>query len=140
MATEYSYPAVQTVAQNANALFLDSSRSCTRGAITHRLDSGTFRIKGSANGYKATYRVTFNCNAAISGAIEPITLALQEDGETVNNALATVTPAAVGDYWTISIDTLVTVPCACCTTLSIKNTSATEIAVRNANIIFDRVS
>lgn len=143
MASEYSYPIVQTVAQGANILFLNGTRACGKGYITHRADSGTFRIKGATNGSRAIYRVTFNGNIAIAdgGTVEPITIALQEDGETINNAVATVTPAAIGDFWNVSVDTFISVPCGCCVTAAVKNVSATTaIDVRNANIIFDRVA
>lgn len=143
MANEYSYPLSQTVAQGANILFLSGSRACSKGYITHRTDSGTFRLKGSANGCKAIYRIAFDGNIAIAtgGTVEPITIALQEDGETINNAVATVTPAATGSFWNASLDTFVTIPCGCCVTVSVKNVSATTaIDVRNANIIFERVA
>lgn len=143
MASEYSYPLAQDIAQGANILFLSGSRACSKGYITHRSDSGTFRLKGATNGCKAIYRVTFNGNIAIAdgGTIEPITVALQEDGETVNNAVATVTPAAIGDFWNVSVDTFVTVPCGCCVTVSVKNISdTTAIEARNSNIIFERIA
>lgn len=143
MAAEYSYPLVQTVADNTNILFLNGNRACNKGYITHRTNSGIFRLKGATNGCKAIYRVTFNANIAIAtgGTVEPITIALQEDGETVNNAVATVTPAAIGDFWNVSVDTFVSVPCGCCVTVSVKNISATTaIESRNSNIIFERVA
>lgn len=143
MASEYSYSPVQVIAQGANILFLNGSRACNKGYITHRTDSGTFRLKGASNGCKAIYRVTFNGNIAIAdgGTVEPITIALQEDGETVNNAVATVTPAAIGDFWNVSLDTFITIPCGCCVTVSVKNISdTTAIETRNSNIIFERVA
>lgn len=143
MAAEYSCPLVQTVANDTNILFLNGNRACHKGYITHREDSGIFRLKGATNGCKAIYRVTFNANIAIAtdGTVETITVALQEDGETVNNAVATVTPAAIGDFWNVSLDTFVTIPCGCCVTVSVKNISdTTAIDVRNANVIFSRVA
>lgn len=143
MASEYSYVLQQEVAGNNNILFLNGSRACNKGYITHRTDSGTFRLKGTTNGCKSIYRVGFNANIAIAtgGTVEPITVALQEDGETINNAVATVTPAAIGDFWNVSLDTFITIPCGCCVTVSVKNVSATTaIQARNANIIFERVA
>lgn len=143
MAAEYSFPLVQTVADNANILFLNGNRACNKGIISHRADSGIFRIKGASNGCRATYRVTFNGNISIAtgGTVEPITVALQEDGETVNNAVATVTPAAIEDFFNVSLDTFITIPCGCCVTVSVKNVSSTTaIDVRNANIIIARVA
>lgn len=143
MAAEYAFSPAQEIAQGANILFLNGSRACSKGYITHRTDSGTFRLKGASNACKAIYRVTFNGNIAIATGrtVEPITIALQEDGETINNAVATVTPAAIGDFWNVSIDTFITVPCECCVTVSVKNISATTaIEARNSNIIFERIA
>lgn len=143
MAAEYSYPLAQSVANDTNILFLNGNRACNKGYITHRTDSGIFRLKGATNGCKAIYRVTFNGNIAIAtgGTAEPITVALQEDGETVNNAVATVTPAAIGDFFNVSLDTFITIPCGCCVTVSVKNISdTTAIDIRNANVIFSRVA
>lgn len=143
MAAEYSKIEIQTISIGNNVLFDNGNRACNKGYITHRTDSGTFRLKGATNGCRAIYRVTFNGNIAIAdgGTVEPITIALQEDGETVNNAVATVTPAAIGDFWNVSVDTFVTVPCGCCVTVSVKNISdTTAIEARNANIIFERVA
>lgn len=143
MAAEYNYPLAQNVANDTNIIFLNSNRACNKGYITHRTDSGIFRLKGATNGCKAIYRVTFNGNIAIAtdGTVEPITVALQEDGETVNNAVATVTPAAIGDFFNVSLDTFITIPCGCCVTVSVKNISdTTDIDIRNANIIFSRVA
>lgn len=143
MASEYSFSPAQTVAENANVLFLNGNRACNKGYITHRTDSGIFRLKGASNGCKAIYRVTFDGNIAVTtgGTVGEISVALQEDGETVNNAVATVTPAAVENFFNVSLDTFVTIPCGCCVTVSVKNISTgTSIDVRNANIIFERVA
>lgn len=140
---EYSYSPTQTVANENNVLFLNGSRACNKGYITHRTDSGVFRLGGGNNGCKAMYRVAFNANVAIAtgGTVESISVALQEDGETVNNVVATVTPAAIGDFWNVSFETFVSIPCGCCVTVSVKNISATTaIDVSNANITFSRVA
>ena len=143
MASESSFSPAQTVAENANVLFLNGNRACNKGYITHRTDSGIFRLKGATNGCKAIYRVTFNGNIAVTtgGTVGAISVALQEDGETITNAVATVTPAAVENFFNVSLDTFVTIPCGCCVTVSVKNISAgTSIDVTNANIIFERVA
>lgn len=146
MAAQYSYPLVQTVPEDENILFLDGNTACRKGYVTHRDGSGIFRLKGATNTCKAIYRVHFKANIAVApadegGVLAPISVALQEDGETIGSALAEVTPAAIGDYFNVSIATLVYVPCGCCVTLSVENTSdGTAIDVRNANIIIDRIA
>ena len=144
---EYSYPLVQTVAEDENIIFLDGDRCCKKGYITHRSGSGVFRLKGATNGCKAVYRVTFNGNIAVSaaadgGVLGEISVALQEDGETLQNAVATVVPAAIGDAFNVSLTTFIIIPCGCCVTVSVENISdsGSAIDVTNANIIFDRVA
>lgn len=144
MAAEYSYPLVQTVAENI--IFLDGERACRKGYITHRTGSGVFRLKGAGNTCKTVYRVTFNANIAVApapgGVLGAISVALQEDGETLQNAVATVVPAAIGDAFNVSLTTFIVIPCGCCVTVSVENTSesGSAIDVTNANIIFERVA
>lgn len=142
MAAEYSYP-LQTVAVDGNIIFLDGDRACTKGYVTHRANSGVFRLKGANNACKTIYRITFNANIAVAtgGTVGAISVALQEDGETLTNAEAIVTPAAIGDFFNVSLSTFIVIPCGCCVTVSVANTSdATAIDVTNANIIIDRVA
>ena len=143
MAAEYSAIATQVVAEDENILFLDGDRACRKGYVTHRSNSGIFRLKGAGNACKTVYRVTFNANIAVAegGTVGPISVALQEDGETVGNAVATVVPVAIGDFWNVSFSTFIVIPCGCCVTISVENVSdGTAIDVSNANIIIDRVA
>ena len=146
MAAEYSYVPVQTVDVDDNVLFMDGDRACRKGYISHRTGSGIFFLKGATNGCKAVYRVTFDGNIAVApaadgGVLEPISVALTINGEALGNATAIVTPAAIGDYFNVSLTTFVDIPCGCCVTVSVENVSATSsIDVQNANIIFDRVA
>ena len=143
MAAEYSYVPVQTVDVDDNVLFMDGDRACRKGFISHRTGSGIFFLKGATNGCKAVYRVTFDGNIAVAtgGTVEPISVALTINGEALGNATATVTPAAIGDFFNVSVTTFIDIPCGCCVTVSVENVSATTaIDVTNANIIFDRVA
>ena len=143
MAAEYSAIPVQTIAVDENVIFANGSRACHKGYIQHRDTSGIFFLKGATNGCKAVYRVTFNGNIAIAtgGTVEPISVALTINGEELGNATATVTPAAIGDFFNVSVTTFIDIPCGCCVTVSVENVSdTTAIDVSNANIIFDRVA
>ena len=143
MAAEYSAITAQTVAVDENVIFTNGFRACHKGYIQHRDTSGIFFLKGATNGCKAVYRVTFDGNIAIAegGTVEPISVALTINGEELGNAIATVTPAAIGDFFNVSISTFIDVPCGCCVTVSVENVSdTTDIDVTNANIIFDRVA
>lgn len=142
MSAEYSNVAVQTVTENI--LFMNGGRACNKGLIDHRDGAGLFYLKGAGNTCKTIYRVTFDANIAVSAGetVAPISVAIQENGETLGNAVATVTAGAVGEFNNVSISTFVVVSCGCCKTISIGNVSAggTAIDVTNANIIFDRVA
>ena len=147
MAAEYSFVPVQTVAVDENVTFNNGCRACHKGFVQHRDDSGIFFLKGSNNGCKAIYRVTFVGNLAIApadegGVLEPVSIALTINGESLGNATAIVTPAAIEtDFFNVSVTTFIDIPCGCCVTVSVENTSATSaISVQNANIIFDRVA
>ncbi len=143
MAAEYSFVPLQTIGIDENVTFMDGSRACRKGFISHRDSSGIFFLKGATNGCRAVYRVTFNGNIAIAedGTVEPISIALTINGEALGNATATVTPAAIGDFFNVSVTTFIDIPCSCCVTVSVENTSeTTDIDVTNANIIFDRVA
>jgi hypothetical protein len=143
MASEYSAVALQTVDVDDNILFNNGCRVCRKGFISHRDDSGVFTLQGARNGCKAIYKVSFQANIAIAtgGTVEPISVALTINGETLGNATAIVTPVAIGDFWTVSVETFIDIPCTCCVTVSVENTSdTTAIDVTNANIIFDRVA
>ena len=143
MAAEYSAVAVQTVSVYDNILFGNGNRACRKGFIQHRDDSGIFFLKGATNGCRAVYRVTFNGNIAIAtgGTVEPISVALTINGEELGNATATVTPAAIGDFFNVSVTTFIDIPCGCCVTVSVENVSdTTAIDITNANVIFDRVA
>ena len=143
MAVEYSYPLVQTVANDENILFLNGNRCCKKGLIMHNDSSGVFRVKGVSNCCKTIYKVHFNANIAIAtgGTVEPISVALTQNGEVLRNAVATVTPAAIGDFFNVSLETFIELPCGCCDTITVRNISdTTAIDVINANIVIDRVA
>lgn len=143
MAVEYSYPLVQTVDVDENVLFLNGNRCCRKGLIMHNDNSGIFRVKGVSNSCKTIYKVHFNANIAIAtgGTVEPISVALVQNGEVLRNAVATVTPAAIGDFFNVGLETFVELPCGCCDTISVRNISdTTSIDVINANIVIDRVA
>ena len=148
MAAEYSYSLTQTVAVDENILFLNGDRCCKRGYILHNNTSGVFRLKGICKNCatRAVYKVNFHANVAVApaadgGVLEPVTLALTQNGETMLNTVSTVTPAAIGNLWVINFETLIELPCGCCDTISVRNISATTaIEVENANILFERIA
>ena len=145
---EYSHIPEQLVTVNENILFFNGDRCCKKGYILHNDSSGVFRIKGICKncGCKAVYKAQFQANVAVAeaadgGVLEPITIALVQNGETLRNAIFTVTPVAIGDVLGVNISALIELPCGCCDQITVRNISEnTAINVTNANIIFERIA
>ena len=148
MAAEYSYPLIQNVAVNENIVFLNGDRCCKKGFIVHNDASGVFRLKGICKNCatRAIYKVNFHANVAVApaadgGVLEPVTLALTQNGEVLQNTVSTVTPAAIGDLWVVNFETLIELPCGCCDTIAVRNISdTTAITAVNSNILFERIA
>lgn len=58
-----------------------------------------------------------------------ITAALAINGEPLNSATATVTPAAVENFFNIYVTSFVEVPRGCCLTVAAENTSTQTVLV-----------
>lgn len=144
MAVELTAIAVQTVAPDDNVLFTNTPVSCSNGYVVHREGAGIVTIKGITCGQcRARYRVTYGLNLAVADGetVGPISVALTINGEQLPGAEAIVTPAAVGDFFSVSRTTFIDVPRCCCYTISVENTSDdTDIDVANANIVIERVA
>lgn len=149
---EYVNIATQTVAPDENVLFLDS-KPCNRGLVYHREGSGIFTLSGSRQGCNrfARYKIEFNGNIApapTATAGVPIAAALSIGGEVIQANRAIVTPAAVGDYFNVTVVAQVDVPMGCCTSIAIKNAQAgvdevlavQPITVANPNLTIERIA
>lgn len=145
MATVLSTTATQTVAQNQNVIFTENV-TCNKGCnVMHRAGSGIITLRGSNSCCNpARYKVEFTGNIALAtgATVGPISIALALAGEPLYGATATVTPAAVGDFFNVSVQTVITVPCNCCVTVAVENatvaTTATPIDVANATTTITR--
>lgn len=136
---EFSNVELQLVALNGNVIF-DETPVCPTRCITHREGSGIVRLNGAGNRQRARYFVAFSGNIQIpaDGTVEEISLAIAVDGEPLLATQMIVTPAAVEELWNVSSQTYVDVPCNCCVTVSVENTSTQPIEVQNANLIVVR--
>jgi len=151
MAAEYLANASQEVALNGPILFA-ASIPCRRGCVYHEDETGVFILRGKTNQCFATYRVTFNGNAAIptGGTVGPIALALAVNGEPRVTSRAIFTPAAVDEYGNLTSTAIIKVPQGCCFSLSVEyvNGSVDDptfvptpvIDVINANLVIDRIA
>lgn len=139
---EYTNANVQTVAAGQNVLFNETPVGCNKGYVMHRNGSGVITLRGITNQCKARYKVSFGGNLAVptGGTAGPISIAIAYQGEALNSATGTVTPAAVNEYFNVYVSVYVEVPRGCCTNISIENISAQPINVANSNLIVERVA
>lgn len=113
-----------------------------KSCVVHREGAGIVTLRGITNQCKARFKVGFGANVAIptGGAVEAITAALAINGEPLNSATATVTPAAVENFFNIYVTSFVEVPRGCCLTVAAENTSTQTVLFANANFVVERVS
>ena len=143
---EWSNNAVQIVNPGETIVFSENPVPCRRGLVRHRDDTGSFMLSGYVPASRccrdntANYLCDFGANISIptGGTVEAISIAIMLDGATIPASTMEVTPAAVDEYFNVSRAINVPVWRGCCESLSVRNTSAQPIQVRNANIIFDR--
>lgn len=131
--------AAQTVQANQNVYFTDTI-VCGNASITHRDDSGLVTLRGVTNQCRARFLVTFGGNIAVptDGTVGPISLAIAINGEAVPATTMIVTPAAVNNFFNVKSSVFIDVPRGCCVTVSVRNTSADDVEVQNANLIVTR--
>lgn len=152
---EYSANAVQTVQPGQSVTFTTVTTPCNRGLIVPRLDAGSFLLRGWVpqsfnrsncccscnNGVKvADYLVDFGANIAIptGETVGPISLAITQNGTPITASNMIVTPAAVEQYFNVSRAVSAIVPCGCCQSITVQNTSTIPILVQNANLLITR--
>ena len=138
---EFTNVELQTVALGGNVIF-DETPICPTRCITHREGSGIVRLNGAYGNGRARFLVSFSGNIQIptGGTVEEISVAIAVDGEPLLATQMIVTPAAVENFFNVSAQTYIDVPCNCCVTVAVENTSAQAIEVQNANLIVVRTA
>ncbi len=137
---EFTNIDLQTVALGQNVVFTETP-VCPTKCITHREGSGIVRLRGiTRNQCRARFLVSFSGNIQIptGGTVEAISVAIAVDGEPLQSTQMIVTPAAVENFFNVSAQAYIDVPCSCCVTVAIENTSTQAIEVQNANLIVVR--
>lgn len=152
MAAEYSANARQRVGINHAVVFSAGPVPCNQGLIFHRPESGSFLLANNAPRscncgcncgcrriYETVYGVSFHANIAVpdDGDVEEIQLAISVDGDADPSSTMRFTPTAVDEFGNVGAEILVSVPSLCgCESVSVRNISAQDIDVENANIVF----
>jgi hypothetical protein len=138
---EFTSSGIQIVAAGQNVPLI-STAACGKPCIVHREGSGLVTLRGLTQQCKSKFRVSFGANIAVptGGTVGAITAALAINGEPLNSATATVTPAAVENYFNIFVSAFVEVPRGCCLTVGMRNTSAQTVNFANSNLTVERVA
>ena len=131
--------ALQTVVAGEDVAFTETP-VCGSKCIVHRQGSGIIKLRGITNQCKARFLVSYSGNVQIpiGGSIEAISLAIAVDGEPLQSTRMIVTPAAAQNLQNISSQAYIDVPCGCCSTVAVQNTSTQAIEVQNSNLIVTR--
>lgn len=138
---EYVTAGIVTVPAGQNVPMV-STAACGKPCIVHRQGAGIVTLRGITNQNRSLFRVSFGGNIAIptGGTVEAITASLAINGEPLTSATATVTPAAVENYFNIYVSAQVCVPKGCCLTVAIENTSTQAVNFANSNLTVERIA
>lgn len=138
---EFSNSSIALVSAGQNAPLTETAVN-SKPCIVHRAGAGLVTLRGLTNQCRALYKVSYGGNIAIptGGTVEAITAALAVNGEALNSATATVTPAAVENYFNVYVSAQVSVPKGCCVTVAMKNTSTQAVNFANSNLTVERIA
>lgn len=144
---EFTASAEQTVNPGETVVFTENPVPCRRGFVRHRDETANFLLSGwvprrscGCCASAANYLVAFSADIAVPDGetVGEITLAIAIDGATIPAATMTQTPAAVEEFANVAKIITAEVWRGCCETITVRNTSAIPILVRNASINFSR--
>lgn len=116
----------QNVALNNTFPFDIVSIPCGKGCVIP-ITAGVLNLRSGQN-QAARYNVKVQANVAIpeGGAITPVAVAITLNGVALPDSVAIITPAAAEDVWHINTESVITVPCGCCLSVSAAYVDATE--------------
>ena len=139
--SEYTNSNIVSIAAGQNVPLTETAVN-SKPCIVHRAGAGLVTLRGLTNQCRALYKISYGGNIAIptGGTVEAITAALAINGEALNSATATVTPAAVENYFNVYVSAQVSVPKGCCVTVAMKNTSTQAVNFANSNLTVERIA
>ena len=131
----------QTVEAN-DAVVYTTAISSGSQSILWRAGSSLITLRGLGPQLRSRFRVSYHANVALSegATVAPIEVAIRVSGEALAPSRAVSTPAAVGDFNSISATTLVDVPTGCCVSISLANIGTSSTDFENVDVIVERVA
>ena len=130
---------IQQVATGQNAV-LDNDVIRSR-CVSHRTGSGIICVDNSGCDCKpARYKVFVKANISIptGGTVGPISLSIALNGEVVQSSIATVTPAATGDEFSVATEEIINAG-KCPVNIAVRNPNTQTIQVSDLVVIVERI-
>ena len=130
---------IQQVAAGQNAV-LDTDVIRSR-CVSHRTGSGLICVDNSGCDCKpARYKVFVKANISIptGGTVEVISLGIALNGEIVQSSIATVTPAAAGDEFSVATEEIINAG-KCPVNIAVRNPNTQTIEISNLVVIVERI-
>ena len=130
---------IQQVAAGQNAV-LDVDVIKSR-CVSHRTGSGLICVDNSGCDCKpARYKVFVKANISIptGGTVEAISLGIALNGEIVQSSIATVTPAATGDEFSVATEEIINAG-KCPVNIAVRNPNTQTIQVSDLVVIAERI-
>ena len=130
---------IQQVAAGQNAV-LDTDVIRSR-CVSHRTGSGLICVDNSGCDCKpARYKVFVKANISIptGGTVEAISLGIALNGEIVQSSIATVTPAATGDEFSVATEEIINAG-KCPVNIAVRNPNTETIQISDLVVIVERI-
>lgn len=130
---------IQQVAAGQNAI-LDTDVIKSR-CVSHRTGSGLICVDNSGCDCKpARYKVFVKANISIptGGTVGAISLGIALNGEIVQSSIATVTPAATGDEFSVATEEIINAG-KCPVNIAVRNPNTQTIQVSDLVVIVERI-
>ena len=130
---------IQQVAAGQNAV-LDVDVIKSR-CVSHRTGSGLICVDNSGCDCKpARYKVFVKANIAIptGGTVGAISLGIALNGEIVQSSIATVTPAAVLDEFSVATEEIINAG-KCPVNIAVRNPNTQTIQISDLVVIVERI-
>lgn len=130
---------IQQVSAGQNAV-LDVDVIKSR-CVSHRTGSGLICVDNSGCDCKpARYKVFVKANISIptGGTVGPISLGIALNGEIVQSSIATVTPAATGDEFSVATEEIINAG-KCPVNIAVRNPNTETIQISDLVVIVERI-
>ena len=130
---------IQQVAAGQNAI-LDTYVIKSR-CVSHRTGSGLICVENSGCDCRpARYKIFVKANIAIptGGTVGAISLGIALNGEIVQSSIATVTPAAVLDEFSVATEEIINAG-KCPVNIAVRNPNTQTIQISDLVVIVERI-